>query len=270
VINDLFDVWLRRWRLVPDGAPILTHSSRLLPVISDGLPAILKIALEQEEIRGAALMAWYAGQGAARVLAHDGSALLLERAVGNRSLKTMARMGEDDAASRIICETVDQLHAPRKHAPGSELIPLSIWFRELEPAASRYGGVLYEAAVAARGLLAAPREERPLHGDIHHDNVLDGAERGWLAVDPNGLFGERSFDYANTLCNPDFETATSPGRLRRQAELIAMLSRVDLARLLQWTLAYAGLSASWTLNDGGQPTTAISVAKIAAAECANT
>ena len=42
----MFDDYLARWHLTPDGTPIITHSSRLLPVRRDGVPAMLKIALE--------------------------------------------------------------------------------------------------------------------------------------------------------------------------------------------------------------------------------
>ncbi|MGB2682862.1 MAG: hypothetical protein WBE39_16290 [Candidatus Competibacter sp.] len=45
----MFDNYLTRWGLERDGDPIATVSSRLLPVRRDGVRAILKIALEQEE-----------------------------------------------------------------------------------------------------------------------------------------------------------------------------------------------------------------------------
>ena len=38
-----FDPYLRRWNLVPDGEPIHTHSSDLLPVRHVGEAAILKM-----------------------------------------------------------------------------------------------------------------------------------------------------------------------------------------------------------------------------------
>ena len=71
-----FERHLALWQLSPDGDPIATRSSRLLPVrCRDGMAAMLKIAVEEEEARGAALMIWWAGDGAARVLIHDGNAL---------------------------------------------------------------------------------------------------------------------------------------------------------------------------------------------------
>jgi streptomycin 6-kinase len=51
-------------------------------------------------------------------------------------------------------------------------------------------------------LLAEPREVGVLHGDLHHGNVLDFGVRGWLAIDPKGLLGERGFDFANIFTNP--------------------------------------------------------------------
>ncbi|MGL1446712.1 aminoglycoside phosphotransferase family protein, partial [Vibrio parahaemolyticus] len=48
-------------------------------------------------------MEWWDGEGAARVLARDATALLLERATGTASLADMARSGQDDEACRILC-----------------------------------------------------------------------------------------------------------------------------------------------------------------------
>jgi streptomycin 6-kinase len=173
----VFDDYLERWHLAPDGAPIVTHSSRLLPVLQAGVPAMLKIAQEDEERRGPDLMAWWNGDGAARVLAHHGDAVLLERATGRRSLAQMAREGYDDEASRIIVEVAGRLHAPRKRALPA-LTPLHHWFAALEPAAAKHGGILARAAAVARALLDEPREVGVLHGDLHHDNVLDFGARG--------------------------------------------------------------------------------------------
>jgi streptomycin 6-kinase len=261
----MFEDYLTRWELTPDGDPIVTQNSRLLPVRLHGMAAILKIATEPEEKFGSRLMTWWDGEGAARVLAHDDDALLLERATGGGSLPNLSRSGRDDEASRIICGVVAKLHAPRK-APLPELIALSKWFLDLEPAAAAHGGIFAHSAAAARALLAAPQDVVVLHGDVHHGNILDFGRRGWLAIDPKGLIGERGFDYANLCCNPDHETATAPGRLRRQIEVVAESAGLERKRLLQWILAWAGLSATWSVNDGFPPDTALEIAKRAVTE----
>jgi streptomycin 6-kinase len=265
--RQLFDRYLKRWGLTGDGVPIITHSSDLLPVQQDGRPAMLKIARAAEERRGASLMTCWDGDGASRVLAHDGDAVLLERATGNRSLTAMAHDGGDDEASRILCDVAARLHAPR-NCPLPDLVPLSAWFAELEPAAAKHGGILARAAEAARGLLNDPRETAVLHGDLHHGNALDFGARGWLAIDPKGLIGERGFDFANIFRNPDFAVATSPGRLARQASVVAEAAGLDRARLLRWIVAYAGLSAAWTIAEDGDAALALTVAEISAAELA--
>lgn len=255
-------VHLARWELEPDGEPVETRSSLLLPVRYNGMPAMLKVAREEEERRGAAAMAWWHGEGAAKVLARHGEALLLERATGSRSLAAMVASGDDDEASRILCKTTMRLHAPRP-GPPRELVPLPRWFEALAPAARTHGAVLAQADTAAQALLADPRDVVVLHGDIHHGNVLDGGERGWLAIDPKGLLGERTFDFVNILRNPDPDTALTPGRFERQIEVLAAAASVDRQRLLDWTLAFAGLSAAWHLADGTSPDLDLAIARLA-------
>src|SRR3546814_5307028 len=105
----------------------------------------------------------------------------------------MARNGRDDEAGRISCALAARRHAPRGK-PLPELIPLSRWFTELWPAAAQHGGLLSTAAATARELLAEPQDVAVLHGDLHHENVLDAGPRGRLAIDPKRLAGERGFD----------------------------------------------------------------------------
>lgn len=204
-----FAPYIRRWALVPDGNPIVTHSSRLLPVLHAGAPAMLKVATEAEERWGAGLMIWWGGLGAARVLAHDDRAILLERATGRRSLVHMAQNGADDEASRIICKVVGALHEARTMPP-LDLIPLEQRFQALE---------------------AAP-------------------------------------EYANLFCNPDHAVATARGRLAQQVEVVARTAQLERGRLLHWILAWAGLSATWLIEDGEEEHVAptLEVANIAAAE----
>lgn len=263
----MFAKYLEHWDLTPDGEPIVTHSSQLLPVRYNGLPAMLKIALESEEKFGAELMKWWDGEGAARVYGHWEDGLLLERAMGPRSLADMARNGRDDEATLILCAVTARLHAPRPK-PLPELIPLTEWFRELEPMAAVYGGLLAKAAIAARELFAAPRDIAVLHGDIHHGNILDGGERGWLAIDPKRLVGERGFDYVNILRNPDESTSLAPERFARQVSVIAEAAGLERVRFLKWTLAFVGLSAAWILGDGDEPKQDLGIAALAAAELA--
>ena len=200
------------------------------------------------------------------MLAREHDAILLERAEGRTSLADLARNGQDDEACRIACAVIAELHAPRSRPSPPGLVPLDRWFRDLDTAAEALGGVSAHSAAAARRLLAEPRDLVALHGDIHHGNILDFGKRGWLAVDPKGLAGEGAFDYANLFCNPDRVTATAPGRLARRAGIVAETAGLEHRRLLRWVLAWAGLSAAWSLADGELPEAALAVAELAAVE----
>lgn len=252
----MFDPYLARWTLTPDGAEILTPAGRLLPVRRGPTPLMLKLAADPEERRGAAVLDWWRGEGAARVVAWDGEALLMERATGTRSLAQMARGGQDDEACRILCATAARLHVPRPHPP-RDVAPMDQWFAPLGPFAAARGGLLARCAAAAAVLLAAPREVTMLHGDLHHDNVLDFGPRGWLAIDPKALRGERGYDFATLFTNPDQAdpdrpVATDPVRFRRRLEVVCAAAGLERERLLLWILAFTGLSACWFAQDGAE------------------
>lgn len=266
----MFETYLRAWDLVPDGASITTRGSHLLPVRQHGAPAMLKIADNDDERAGGSVMQWWAGEGAARVLARDDVAVLLERAEGPASLARMARTGRDDEATGILCDVAARLHQPRSNPPLG-LITLPQWFRDLESAAAKYGGILVKSSEAASALLAEPHDVRVLHGDLHHNNVLDFGDRGWLAIDPKHLIGDRAFDYANIFTNPDLDhpqwpVAIIPERFHLRLKIVTDVAKIERTRMLRWILAWAGLSAAWYLDDGDPAEVDLCVAELASAE----
>ncbi|GAB3134530.1 aminoglycoside phosphotransferase family protein [Tsukamurella serpentis] len=197
------------------------------------------------------MLRWWSGDGAAEVFAHDRDTVLMERATGSGDLMAMAMAlrGRDDDATRILCATVEHLHRPRAGTPATDLVPLREWFASL--AAVRAADHRYQRSwETAEALLADPLDEVVLHGDVHHDNVLDFGGRGWLAIDPKCVVGEQGYDYANLLTNPDLPTAADPNHFARQLDVIVAESGVPRERLLRWVLAFAGLSAAWFEEDG--------------------
>ena len=248
--------WLRRWRLHLEGDVVTTATSTLIPVrTEDDAPAMLKLAHQHEEERAVDLLVALDGHGAARVLRRDGTAVLIERATGPRDLIEMVREGgsADDAATRILCSVGRRLHAETERvlalpAP-PELIDLETWFRQLFANAERLGPLHRAGAAIARRLLDEPHDPVILHGDLHHANVLDFGERGWLAIDPKGLIGDAEFDVCNVLCNPH-ERALAPGRLARQFAVVVDATGFEPRRLRDWLVAWCALSSTWFVLDG--------------------
>jgi streptomycin 6-kinase len=136
------------------------------------------------------------------------------------------------------------------------LFTLDRWFGELfnKAAADEQAGIqsIYvRSAPLVQRLLADQRELCVLHGDIHHRNIRQSS-RGWLAFDPKGLVGERTYDCANTLCNPPIpELVHNETRLLTNAAILSDMLAIDLSRVLAFTYAYACLNAShWCLRIG--------------------
>lgn len=246
--KEQLDYYHRSWNLQADGDSFATNSSLLQPVRYEGIPAMLKLPLVDEERRASSLMVYWAGNGAVKVLQHTSDALLMERATGIRSLGKMALDGKDAEASKIICAVAAKLHTAT-FLPTLQLIPLSIWFKSLSTSSTQLGGIFSQCADIANILLTDPINEVVLHGDIHHGNILDMDGKDWLAIDPKALYGERGFDFANIFCNPDMTVAIQPGRLSKQIAVVSAAAGLDSRRLLQWIIAWSGLSASWMLEE---------------------
>ncbi len=264
----MLETHIDRWGLHADGVPFATPTSRLLAVVMDGAPAMLKLALYEDERRGGGLLEWWAGVGAARVMAREGQAILIEKATGPMCLGRMSREGGDDEACAVLCDVAAGLHERRgRHWP--DLVPLEAWFAPLH-AASIQGGMLATASARAAALVSEGREPTALHGDLHHGNVLDFGGRGWLAIDPKGLAGDRAFDYAPMFLFPDLldetcRVARDPGRFLARVALVSRVAGIDRGRLLSWILAWAGLSAAWWIEAGRCAHVQRAVAALAAA-----
>jgi len=261
-----FATHIAKWGLVPDGPEIETPSSWLKPVRQAAAAAMLKVYKPQSDERaGADYLRYVDGDGAVRVMMADHDALLMERAMGSRSLLDMAVSGEDVEAAEILAGTVAKLQRPRAGPVPHALVPLEQQFASLFKRADEHPWLRLSAA-CARALFATPRDVIALHGDLHHSNVLDGGARGWLAVDPKGLLGERTYEVANLLGNPwpHGEIVHSTERMRWMAELYATRLDMEARRVLAFALAHAGLAASWDLDEGSDPAYRLKCAEVLA------
>lgn len=253
---------LERWSLTSPALVAETPTSLVYKVERpDHSPAALKLlkpGIGDDEIRGGAMLAWYGGSGAAAVLGLTDDAVLMQRLAGE-SLGDLARSGNDPAATDILCAVVARLHAPRQ-APPPHLVPLRQRFDALfsTPAAAwppQAHEPVARATAIAHGLLDQPAPELPVHGDIHHDNILRSAD-GWVVIDPKGLIGDPAHDYANSFQNPERAAALVLGPSRIERHAAAISNRTGIARkyLLAWAVAHTALSAAWHIEDGNPPT----------------
>jgi streptomycin 6-kinase len=260
-MSEHLNTYLTHWELSQPELLATTPTSHVYTVRKNGAAAVLKLLTPYgwEERAGAVALRHWDGHGAIRLYEADENAQLVEYVEGD-DLVTLVQRGDDAEATRIIAEVINHLHGVPLGGAGEGLFPLERWFQELfrkAEADTAAGGVsiFVRGARVAEALLAEPRDIRVLHGDIHHANIRHSAERGWLAFDPKGLVGERTYDLANTLCNPYRGTPRfdplvhNQRRLLRNAGILAEATGIDLGRVLAFAFAYGCLSASWTLSD---------------------
>jgi streptomycin 6-kinase len=255
--NNRLNHYLSAWNLSNPQLLTQTMTSNIYTVTYESETVILKLlsSLETEEQRGAAALRYFDGRGTVCLLRYDEGAHLMEYAAGDE-LVTLVERGEDANATRIIAQVIGQIHSVPQTARFDGLLGLDRWFEGLfiKAEADWQAGIesIYvRSATLAQRLLADPREVRVLHGDIHHYNIRQ-SPRGWLAFDPKGLVGERTYDCANTLCNPVIpELVHNETRLLTNAAILADTLEIDISRILAFTYAYACLNASqWVLRLG--------------------
>lgn len=268
-MTEKLDYYLSTWELTTPQLIAETPTSQVYTVKYHGDTIVLKLLTPigvDDEQNGAIALTCFDGQGAVRLLDHDAGAHLLEYVDGD-DLLPMVLNGDDTQATKIIAGVVNQLHSATPTLNG--LTTLRRRFRSLFRKAeidSQAGinSIYVRGARVANILLDSPRDERVLHGDIHHENIRHHQTRGWLAYDPKGLYGERTFDVANALCNPMRFPAIvhDETRLLENAQILAQELAIELARILAFTYAYACLSASWSLEGHGDVRLSLKVAKI--------
>lgn len=255
--NETLNHYLSAWSLSNPQLLTQTLTSYIYSVTQGDETVILKLLSESEteEQRGAAALRYFDGRGVVRLLRSDECAQLMEYASGDE-LVTLVQRGEDEAATRIIAQVLKQLHSIPQDVSFDGLLGLDQWFEELfnRGAIDKLTGtdsIYVRSASLAKRLLADSREVRVLHGDIHHRNIRQ-SPRGWLAFDPKGLFGERTYDCANTICNPAIsELVHNEKRLLSTASILSDALAIELSRILEFTYVYACLNASqWVLRLG--------------------
>jgi streptomycin 6-kinase len=245
----VLDQALADWRL-SDPETLASTATRTVWTVrrEDGTPAVLKLLHrgETEEARGAVYLHALAGQGAVQVYARTKTAILMEHCPGP-SLGDLARAGQDAQATEALCDVIQRLHAARPLPPNLE--PLSVRFAPLTVAS--LDGDLAAAAQMARDLLTDAVPDVALHGDLHHDNILDSS-RGWLAIDPKGVFGDPAYEPANAFRNPEGlgERLFDPARIEGMAAHFSHRLGISRRRILGWAAAHCALSTRWSLQDG--------------------
>jgi streptomycin 6-kinase len=249
-LPDLVAAAVKRWSLRL-GQPFAdVHESMTFPALtSAGESVVLKVQWPNRDnaLESAALRAWD-GDGAIRLLDEDVGrhVLLLERCLPGTSLASV----DPEAALDACVDLLPRLWVtprPGFRTLADESATLSV---ELVAAWERTGRAFERRLVdiALDAFATLPTTQGPavlLDQDLHGDNVLR-SERGWLAIDPKPLAGEREFGIAPIVRSRELGHSRRH-MLRRFARLTSDLG-LDRERARLWTIAH---TVAWGFDGDG-------------------
>ena len=151
---------------------------------------------------------------------------------------------------------------PNKHS----FRHISDWLRAIDRFKSnQLPQYLLEKAIHLKNaLLTSMRTEVLLHGDLHHDNILKNGDT-WLTIDPKGIIGEPEFEIAAFDFIQAFELANdreAKELFLNRIKIIAEKSNLSAKRIRDWAFVRLVLSAIWYIEDNGDPSSAIKLARV--------
>lgn len=222
----------------------------VLSGFQDGNHIILKLGLDNEGLKQEAFaLKCFAGYGVVKVLAEDEGVLLLERSVPGTSLKSYFPDQEQESIE-IACGVMKKLH--QANIPSVHNFPhIKDWLEALDGDLEIPLQTLQKSREIHDQLLKTAEPDVLLHGDLHHDNILQNGE-DWLVVDPKGVIGEPAYEVVAFICNPIPELlkhADAPNIIHNRITRFFELLEVPL-RILDWCFVQAVLSWVWALEDG--------------------
>ncbi|MGH3722313.1 MAG: aminoglycoside phosphotransferase family protein [Pseudonocardiaceae bacterium] len=252
--------WRRYWALGPLRPYSLSYHWVAAADRDDGTPCVLKLAPPgtPELVVEARWLGRVGGRGAAVLLDADpeNGALLLERIEPGRPLATIVPDRDDEA-----CEAIATVAAAVRRPAATGLPTLADRVTDLTRHRGAHPGdrdplppgIVAEAEHIGAELLRTAPPDVLLHGDLHHDNVLCGDNRGWLAIDPHGLVGDPAYELAPLLYNPMPLGPTAVALAERRCRRLAVATGISEERIRGWGFVQAVLSAVWSLDEDPAP-----------------
>lgn len=214
-------------------------------------PIILKLGLDVGGFKreAAALMA-LKEFGVVQVFSENAGLLLLECATPGVSLKSYFPE-KDDEAINITANVIKRLH--KASIPRVHVFPhIKDWLTVLDSDLKIPAQTIQRAREVRDQLLKTAGSDVLLHGDLHHDNMLQN-DNDWLVFDPKGVIGDPAYEVAAFIRNPmpellnlDNSQKVIRNRVKRFVELLELPSQ----RILDWCFVQAVLAWVWALEDG--------------------
>lgn len=262
IIDTLKDFWSLK-----DSKPVTNMSwNYVAKAFQQKIPVVLKISCDKNLILDEyKALKHFNGHGAIQVIDinHDYNAILLEQAVPGDLLKDHYPKNIKETIN-IYSSVVKEL-ATRPLSNKSDFIHVSHWLKAIDRITdSRVEHPFIDKAQELRErLLDTTRREYVCHGDLHLENIIHH-QSTWLAIDPKGVIGEMAFEAAafDLMSNDEIKANLNLSALiETRVHLLSKGLEIDFNRLLSWVYLRIIISAQWFIEDNGDPSNMLVLAK---------
>lgn len=225
-----------------------------------GKHLVLKISFpdNHEFITELEALKFYNGIGSIRIIQEDreNNAILLEKAESGKRLR---EINNEQEQVSFASDVLKKLHKPIPADYSFKFPKLADWAKAFDKYTETYSNqsgpipqwMFAKAEQIFKQYIQDNKEQVLLHGDLHSDNILS-SERGWLAIDPKGVIGEREFELGTYLRNPLYDFPKGSDYKKLEMNRILQFSEelgFDKGRILNWAFANAVISLIWFLED---------------------
>lgn len=257
-INSTITYISHQWQL-SNLRPLVPSTNNYIALVYSEIyktDVVLKVLLANTHEPEALML--FDGNGCVRLLDYDPAAkcLLLEYIKPGITLKTFFP-DNDETAIEITSQLIKKIHAKNVLTTAIGFKTIDEWLSLLHTFKSNKiaATLLTKAQILSKQLLSLKQELYLLHGDLHHENILQSSLQGWIAIDPKGVIGPLEYEVGRFIMNPIPDLLQQPDAkkiIQHRIDKFSQLFGFDRQRLVDWAFVQAVLSACWTEEGGSE------------------
>ncbi len=179
----------------------------------------------------------------------DLPAIVLQKLAPGTELATLPN---DEEATRILGEFIRNLPVaiPKKYS----FPTIEDWLRVIDRIGTDHPippPLLSTAQKLHEELDATKKENKLLHGDLHHYNIIFDKKDGWVAIDPQCVIGDPIFEAGRMLHNPAnvLESGNPQEKMQRRVAILGEELDCDRERIIGWAFVDCVIAACWSVED---------------------
>lgn len=218
-------------------------------------PVVLKIDQNIAQLKSEyQMLVKLNGNHSCKVYAFDGEKgqLIEERILPGHKLRA-----EESLEKRLdaFAQVFEAIHVPVKKLAGDNISTYLDWLEYIckeVPLSEEWANRALQARAIAFELFEKYPDRVLLHGDLHHDNLLQKKDGSYAFVDPKGVIGPEIFDLPRFILN-ELDTEYEESEAEHIEKVIRLLSErlnysiEDVQKLFYMEVVLANV---WSIEDG--------------------